>query len=335
MNMERNDNKHTGNIDNKEIDTNGASVQKAARPMDPMTVDHEQWDEFYDQLVVPDGCSFHLTDLNDRTSAKWTCDCTDGFPISERILGQMGLTPAEIDESVTYFRQHGGCCDCEVWLNVDQRDVDQDDLQPAKPVPLIPPTPAPAIQQREGTRELSPILLSRVEAAVKDQPEFGILRAKLLEHNGREVVPPCKWNSDLGEYAVCRDPDLFPLIDHGYLMAGPVVCRSRGMESGRCHENIARLWLQKRKRDALTGIATGYCLSDDLWIQHSWGIRKNSLLETLGERDKDFGIRLEGTDADVFAFKALCEGQENWSLFSPDLVLRVKTELEKGIAING
>lgn len=101
------------------------------------------------------------------------------------------------------------------------------------------------------------------------------------------------------------------------------------MAPNRCHQNIARFWLQKRKRDALIGIATGYCLGDDLWGRHSWGIRKHSLLETLGERDKYFGIQLEGIDA----FKALCQEKEHWPLFNVELLLRANTELQKRIAV--
>ena len=105
------------------------------------------------------------------------------------------------------------------------------------------------------------------------------------------------------------------------------------MEPNRCHQNIARLWLNKRKRDALVGIATGYCLDNDLWRQHSWGIRKESLLETLGEREKYFGIRLEGVDADVFAFKALCKEERHWPLFELEFVISVLAELGRRIAI--
>jgi hypothetical protein len=105
------------------------------------------------------------------------------------------------------------------------------------------------------------------------------------------------------------------LVDHGQLMIGPVVCRSRGMEPNSCHQNVSRLWLLKRKGDALIGIGTGYCFLDDgRWRQHSWGVRKNGLLETLGERFKYFGIRMTGLDADVFAFKALCNEKCYWDL---------------------
>src|ERR1035441_10221017 len=190
---------------------------------------------------------------------------------------------------------------------------------------------------RTGVKESAvlpkPRLSARVEAAIKELPEFGLLRTKLLEHGGTEVLPPFAWSDDLRQDVIVRDPDLPALVDHGHPMAGPVVCRSRGMEPNRCHENIARLWLQKRKRDALIGIATGYCLSGGLWIQHSWGIRQHSLLETLGEREKYFGIRLEGIDADVFAFKALYRDETNWPLFSVELVMRVCAELGRRTAL--
>ena len=120
-------NTNRNSIESEEIGSNRSKgVPKTAREMGPMTVDHERWEEFYDQLVGPDGCNFHLTDPNDRRSATWNCDCTDAFPTSKRILGEMGLTPLEIVESIAHFRQHGGFCDCEVFLNVDQSGGDED-----------------------------------------------------------------------------------------------------------------------------------------------------------------------------------------------------------------
>jgi hypothetical protein len=83
---------------------------------------------------------------------------------------------------------------------------------------------------QEGVGALNPSLSARVEFAIEQQPEFGVLRAKLLEHGGAEVVPPCGWNDDLRQLVIVPDPDLPALLDHGYLMTGPVVCRSRGME---------------------------------------------------------------------------------------------------------
>ena len=187
-------------------------------------------------------------------------------------------------------------------------------------------------QESVGQLNINPVIT--VESAIKEQPGYGILGARLLDHGGTRVAPPFGWNNDLRRYVTVFDSYLPDLVDHGNLMAGPVVCRSRGMESNRCHENIARLWLQKRKRDALTGIATGYCLDGDLWRQHSWGMRKDSLLETLGEREKYFGIRMIGIDADVFAFRTLGRAQTNWPLFSVEFVIRVWTEMERRIAMH-
>ena len=115
--MEQED-KQRDSIDNKEIDTNGPGVQKTGSQTGPMTIDHERWDEFYDELIGPDGCNVHLTDPKDRTSSKWTCDHTDAFSISRRILAGMGLTATEIEESIEYFHRRGAFCDCEVFVNL-------------------------------------------------------------------------------------------------------------------------------------------------------------------------------------------------------------------------
>lgn len=144
------------------------------------------------------------------------------------------------------------------------------------------------------------------DAAWRAAPEFDILRAKVLEHGGEEIDTRI-------------NPDALALIDHGYLMDGPVVCRSRGMEPNGCHENTARLWLLKRRRDALTGIATGYALGDRFWRQHSWGLRKYSLLETrdfhgrpFEGHEKYWGIRMEGAEADLWALRVLWHSDPNF-----------------------
>ncbi len=107
-------------IEHEETGKNRTGVQKTTRRMGQMTVGHEQWDEFIERLVGSEGCDFHLENPNDPTSAIWTCDCADAFPVTRRILAEMGLTPSEIEESIAYFRQHGGFRDCEVFLNVDR-----------------------------------------------------------------------------------------------------------------------------------------------------------------------------------------------------------------------
>jgi len=98
-------NKDNSNTENETTGSNMANVQKqkAIRPIGPMTVEHEQWDDFIDSLLDAGGC-----------------DGTDAFPITRRILAEMGLTPTEVEQSISYYRQHGGFCDCEIVLNVDQ-----------------------------------------------------------------------------------------------------------------------------------------------------------------------------------------------------------------------
>jgi hypothetical protein len=52
----------------------------------------------------------------------------------------------------------------------------------------------------------------------------------------------------------------------------------------------------------MVGIGTGYALSaDGLWRQHSWGVRRQGILETTAPREKYFGILLQGSSADSFA----------------------------------
>ena len=117
---------NTNSIEHEETGKNRTGVQKTTRRMGPMTVARAEWPEFIERLVGSDGCNFRLTDPNDRTSATWNFDCTDAFPVSRRILGEMGLTPSEIENSTAYFRQHGGFCDCEVFLNLDEAGGDED-----------------------------------------------------------------------------------------------------------------------------------------------------------------------------------------------------------------
>ena len=131
------------------------------------------------------------------------------------------------------------------------------------------------------------LLRRRLRVAVGQQPDLKILRTLLLRIGGTELVAPIRF-----------DPDVQLLMDSGFDMSGPVKCRI--MRRSACHENIARLW--KAKHRGLVGVGTGYALSDDgLWRQHSWGIRRDGILETTLTRARYFGIRLQGADADSFA----------------------------------
>jgi len=88
----------------------------------PMTLDHRQWADFMERLYV--GCDVRFDVHNGENSMTWTCDGAESFPASRSILVEMGLTPEEIERSIAYFEKHGGHCDCEVFLNVDDSDPD-------------------------------------------------------------------------------------------------------------------------------------------------------------------------------------------------------------------
>lgn len=137
------------------------------------------------------------------------------------------------------------------------------------------------------TKEQRKLLRRRLRVAIDQQPEIKMLRAMLLGIGGVELVAPSGFDSDVPR-----------LIGSGLEMAG--LERFEFMEASACHENVARLWIAKHR--GLVGIGTGYALSDDgLWRQHSWGIRRNGILETTRERVRYFGRALQRRDADLFA----------------------------------
>jgi hypothetical protein len=80
-----------------------------------MTREHPRWEEFCDRLEGPEGCNFHEDDGDGEIH--WKCE-HDDLTLSRRILADMGLSKTAIEDSVTYFRERGGYCDCEVLFNV-------------------------------------------------------------------------------------------------------------------------------------------------------------------------------------------------------------------------
>jgi len=137
------------------------------------------------------------------------------------------------------------------------------------------------------TKEQRRLLDRRFREAAIQQPEFEVLRGLLLDLGGIHLVAP-------------PDPDTaLPLLIYGgFVMAGPVM--RIVMEKSECHRNLAEIW--SNKKHELVGIGTGYALSDDgLWRQHSWGLRREGILETTVSRVKYFGVVLQRGEADSFA----------------------------------
>jgi hypothetical protein len=145
------------------------------------------------------------------------------------------------------------------------------------------------------TKEQKRFLDRRFRVAVEQQPDLKVLRGLLLGLGGIDLVAPPG-----------PDADVPVLIDVGFIMAGPVMRRT--MQKSESHRNVAEVWAEKQHE--LVGIGTGYSLSDDgLWRQHSWGLRREGILETTVSRLKYFGVLLQYGNADSFAMANLLAPQ--------------------------
>lgn len=87
-----------------------ASVEDSAETL--VTPGHPRWDEFLDRLTGPDGL--------DVRRSRWTCTGDEDKPLCRRILLAMGRSPVAVAANLRFFEHHGGYCDCEVWMNVEQ-----------------------------------------------------------------------------------------------------------------------------------------------------------------------------------------------------------------------
>jgi hypothetical protein len=98
------------------------------------------------------------------------------------------------------------------------------------------------------------------------------------------------------------------LLEHGQLIDGPITQRRKGISG--CHQNVATIW--RRKQYGITGICSGYVLSDDgLWRAHTWGLLPGGgILEITIARQKYLGLVHEGEMADAFADMTL-EGEKS------------------------
>ena len=79
-----------------------------------MTPQNPRWPEFYDRL----GNALYVDDEH------WRCD-GDGTGESDpklvhryakQVMAEMGNV--DVEGSLAFFREHGGCCDCEILFNI-------------------------------------------------------------------------------------------------------------------------------------------------------------------------------------------------------------------------
>lgn len=93
------------------------------------------------------------------------------------------------------------------------------------------------------------------------------------------------------------EPDLNILAKRGERISAD----NRTMKLGQrnqCHANTSRLYAAGK----VDAIVTGYALcSDGGWRQHTWGMKKNNVVETTYEYLAYYGTRLVGAEAKAFA----------------------------------
>jgi len=90
-------------------------------PESVMTPEHPRWVEFYNRLNAAVGSPEQSRCRNDHRHA----------------AGVLLVMDIEVDRSLLYFEEHGGCCDCEILMNVGNR-LDDDDIES-----ILQPEPPP------------------------------------------------------------------------------------------------------------------------------------------------------------------------------------------------
>ena len=73
-----------------------------------MTKEHPKWEEFCKRLRGPEGCDFR----------EGGTACIGGRDKRFAIRILRTYEDIDIQETINYFEQHGGYCDCEILLNV-------------------------------------------------------------------------------------------------------------------------------------------------------------------------------------------------------------------------
>ena len=91
-----------------------------------MTPMHPRWAEFCLRLEGHEGCNFRKED----GKLKWDCGGGRDQSKARRILSSMGFLDGEIADTLDYFAEHGGYCDCEILFNLDAADEEDHGVAP-------------------------------------------------------------------------------------------------------------------------------------------------------------------------------------------------------------
>lgn len=82
-----------------------------------MTPAHPKWNDFMVELEGPKGCRFRQKLVLGMRSPTWKCGGSIRRPICRRLLKKYKV---DVAATLEFFRERGGCCDCEVIFNVER-----------------------------------------------------------------------------------------------------------------------------------------------------------------------------------------------------------------------
>lgn len=121
-------------------------------------------------------------------------------------------------------------------------------------------------------------LANKNQAFVVAQPRLRLLRRRLLEIGGQEVV-------------LARDPHLEALLARAQVWRRVTPRKIPGTVN-QCHANAARAYVKSPTKHQ---IVTGWALHADdvVWRQHSWVLRGDELCETTSPAKVYFGVVLD------------------------------------------
>ncbi len=89
-----------------------------------MLPNHPRWNEFCERLEGEEGCNFRK---NKDGEIIWDCKAGTDKSKATAILEKMAdieMVDIDVKESLKYFEEHGGYCDCEILFNVGTRHKD-------------------------------------------------------------------------------------------------------------------------------------------------------------------------------------------------------------------
>jgi hypothetical protein len=70
-----------------------------------------------------------------------------------------------------------------------------------------------------------------------------------------------------------------------------------------CHRNVSDKFQKSARIKDDFKIISGYALTNDIWIQHSWGFNRNGVIETTTRFDLYYGYELTPEESEEFCYE--------------------------------